>query len=117
MRLGLRIIFGVSALIAVVALLAGNRRLRAWASRADRPDNPVHRFVVRHRRVIQWGLLGVALLVLVVWSEPTTLVAIVVVAIALVLIGLVGVYGGGRRPPSPSASPAGVRPDADGPSG
>jgi hypothetical protein len=116
LRLGLRIIFGVSAFIAVVALLAGNRRLRAWASRADRPDNPVHRFVVRHRRGLQWGLLGLALLVLVVWSEPTTLVAIVVVAIALVLIGLVGLYGGGRRSPSPSTSPASVSQDVNGPS-
>jgi hypothetical protein len=116
LRLGLRIIFGVSAFIAVVALLAGNRRLRAWASRADRPDNPVHRFVVRHRRGLQLGLLGLALLVLVVWSEPTTLVAIVVVAIALVLIGLVGLYGGGRRSPSPSTSPASVSQDVNGPS-
>jgi hypothetical protein len=116
LRLGLRIIFGVSAFIAVVALLAGNRRLRAWASRADRPDNPVHRFVVRHRRGLQWGLLGLALLVLVVWSEPTTLVAVVVVAIALVLIGLVGLYGGGRRSPSPSTSPASVSQDVNGPS-
>ena len=55
LRLGLRIILGVSAFIAVVALLAGNRRLRAWASRADRPDNPVHRFVVGHRRALQWA--------------------------------------------------------------
>ena len=116
LRLGLRIILGVSALIAVVALLAGNRRLRAWASRADRPDNPVHRFVVRHRRGLQWGLLGLALLVLVVWSEPTTLVAVVVVAISLVLIGLVGLYGGARRTLSPAAGPVSVGPDADGPS-
>ena len=97
LRLGLRIILGVSALIAVVALLAGNRRLRAWASRADRPDNPVHRFVVSHRKSPAVGRPGLALLVLVAWSEPTTLVAVVVVAIALVLIGLVGIYGGGRR--------------------
>jgi hypothetical protein len=115
LRLGLRIILGVSALIAVVALLAGNRRLRAWASGADRPDNPVHRFAVRHRRGLQWGLLGLALLVLVVWSEPTTLV-VVVVAISLVLIGLVGLYGGARRTLSPAAIPASVGPDADGPS-
>lgn len=97
LRLGLRIIFGISALIAVLALVAGNQRIRAWASRADRPDNPVHRFVVDHRKSLQWGILGVALLVLVVWSEPTTLVAVIVVAISLVLIGLVGFYGGSRN--------------------
>jgi hypothetical protein len=114
LRLGLRIILGVAALIAVVALLAGNRRLRAWASRGDRPDNPVHIFVVRHRKSLQWGFVGLALLVLVVWSEPTTLVAVVVVAISLVLIGLVGFYGGDRRSLSPSDRPAAVGPDVDG---
>jgi hypothetical protein len=117
LRLGLRIIFGVSAFIAVVALLAGNRRFRAWASRRDRPDNPVHRFVVRHRKGLQWGILGLALLILVVWSEPTTLVAVVVVAISLVLIGLVGFYGGNRTPTSPSVMAAPGGPDVDGSSG
>jgi hypothetical protein len=114
LRFGLRIILGVSALIAVVALVAGNRRLRAWASREDRPDNPVHRFVVGHRRSLQWSIVGVAVLVLVVWSEPTTLVAVVVVAISLVLIGLVGLYGGGRNRLNPSAVPAAIGPEADG---
>jgi hypothetical protein len=114
LRLGLRIILGVSALIAVVALVAGNRRLRAWASRGDRPDNPVHRFVVRHRKSLQWAFVGLALLVLVVWSEPTTLVAVIVVAISLVLIGLVGFYGGDRRSLSPTDRPAAVGPDVDG---
>jgi hypothetical protein len=113
LRLGLRIILGVSILIAVVALLAGNRRLRVWASRGDRPDNPVHRFAVRHRKSLQWGILGLALLVLVVWSEPTTLVAVIVVAISLVLIGLVGFYGGVRSPLSRSDIPAAVGPDVD----
>jgi hypothetical protein len=112
LRLGLRIILGVSAVIAVIALVAGNQRLRAWASRDDRPDNPVHRFVVNHRKSLQWGVVGVAVLVLAVWSEPTTLVAVVVVAIALVVIGLVGLYG--RRRLDPSAAPAAVGPDVDG---
>jgi hypothetical protein len=114
LRLGLRIILGVSVIIAVVALLAGNRPLRAWASRGDRPDNPVHRFVVRYRTSLQWGIVGLALLVLVAWSEPTTLVAVVVVAISLVVIGLVGLYCGGRQPLSPSAVPAAVGSDIDG---
>jgi hypothetical protein len=115
LRLGLRIILAVSALIAVVALLAGNRRIRGWASRGDRPDTAVHRFVVRHRRSLQWGILVLAVLVLVVWSEPTTLVAVVVVAVSLVLIGLVGIYGGGRRSLGPSATPATVGPAGDDP--
>ncbi len=98
LRLGLRIILGVSALIAVLALVAGNRRLRAWASRGDRADNPVHGFVAGHRGILQWCVLGLAVVVLVVWSEPTTLVAVIVVAIALVLIGAIGIYGASRTP-------------------
>jgi multisubunit Na+/H+ antiporter MnhF subunit len=117
LRLGLRIILAVSAVIAVVAALAGNRRFRAWVSRDDRPDNPVHQFVADHRKGLQWGALGLALLVLVVWSEPTTLVAIVVVAIALVLIGAVGVYGANRHVMSPSGPPGTVPAHGDGSSG
>jgi hypothetical protein len=70
--------------------------------------------VVRHRKSLQWAFVGLALLVLVVWSEPTTLVAVIVVAISLVLIGLVGFYGGDRRSLSPTDRPAAVGPDVDG---
>jgi hypothetical protein len=105
LRLGLRIILAVAALIAVVAALAGNRRLRAWVARDDRPDNPVHRFVANHRKSLQWGAFGLALLVLVVWNEPTTLVAVIVVAIGLVLVGAVGIYGGKRHVLSTSDQP------------
>jgi hypothetical protein len=114
LRLGLRIILGVSILIAVLALVAGNRRLRAWASRGDRADNPVHGFVAGHRGILQWCVLGLAVVVLVVWSEPTTLVAVIVVAIALVLIGVIGIYGATRRPLSPAAVGPGVD-DSSGP--
>jgi len=113
LRLGLRIILGVSVLIAVLALVAGNRRLRAWASRGDRADNPVHGFVAGHRAILQWCVLGLAVVVLVVWSEPTTLVAVIVVAIALVVMAAIGIYGAGRRPLAPAA----VGPDVDDSSG
>ncbi len=116
LRLWLRIILAVSALIAVVALLAGNRRFRAWATRDDRPENPVHKFAAAHRNSLQWSILGLAVVVLVVWSEPTTLVALVVVAISLVLIGAVGLYGGGGKRLSPSAAPVALEPGVDGPS-
>jgi hypothetical protein len=112
LRLGLRTIVGLSALIAVISLIAGNRRLRAWASRGDRADNPVHGFVAGHRGILQWCILGLAVVVLVAWSEPTTLVAVIVVAIALVLIGAVGIYGAARRPRGPSDRPAAVGSDA-----
>jgi hypothetical protein len=113
LRLGLRIILGISALIALLALVAGNRRLRAWASREDRSDNLVHRFVVGHRGILQWCVLGLAVVVLAVWSEPTTLVAVIVVAIALVMIGAIGIYGAAHR----TLVPAVVGTDVDGSSG
>ena len=115
LRLGLRVILAVAALIAVVAALAGNRRFRVWVSGDERPDNPVHRFVAQHRKSLQWGTVGLALLVLVVWSEPTTPVAIIVVAIALVLVGALGVYGSNRHVLSPSGLPGVAGLHDDGP--
>jgi hypothetical protein len=100
LRQAVRIILIAAALIAIVALIAGNRRLRAWTGSGTRPrwmtGGPVHSFAVRHRKGLQWSILGLGLLVLVVWSNPTTLVAVVVVLIALVLVGLMGLYAGDR---------------------
>jgi hypothetical protein len=96
LRLAVRIILIVAAVVAIVALIAGNRRLRAWMAGEDRPQwmTNVHLFVARHRRVLQWGILALAVLVLVIWSSPTTLVAIVVVLIALAAEGIVGLLAG-----------------------
>lgn len=110
LRQAVRIILIAGALIAIVALIAGNRRLRAWTAEGNRPGwmtgGPVHAFVARHRRGLQWSILGLGLLVLVVWSNPTTLVAVVVVMLALVLVGLVGLYAGRRSTPA-MVGPAG----------
>ena len=117
-----RIILVAAALIAIVTLIAGNRRVRARMTGGNRPgwvtSDPLHGFVVRHRKGLQWGTLGVGLLVLVVWSSPTTLVAVVVVLIALVLVGLIGLYAGILSPTAPSgvdgpiASPGGSSTDS-----
>src|SRR5664280_350869 len=119
LRQAVRIILIAGALIAIVALIAGNRRLRAWTAEGNRPGwmtgGPVHAFVARHRRGLQWSILGLGLLVLVVWSKPTTLVAVVVVLIALVVIGLLGLYAGLRpstnasEPVAPTGSGGGIR--------
>ena len=53
---------------------------------------PVHGFAVKHRRVSQWSVLATALLILVIWSNPTPLVAVVVVLVALAIIGLIGLF-------------------------
>jgi hypothetical protein len=68
----------------------------------------VHGFAVRHRKGLRWSILGLGLLVLVVWSNPTTLVALVVVLIALVLVGLMGLYAGHQSPGSASDPPAAI---------
>jgi hypothetical protein len=96
LRQAVRIILVVAALTAVVALIAGNRRLRAWAAGGNKPgwmtDGPVHGFVVGHRKGLQWGTLALGLLVLVIWSNPTTLVAVIVTLITLAFVGMVGLF-------------------------
>jgi hypothetical protein len=96
LRLAVRIILIVAAVVAIVALIAGNRRLRAWMAGGDRPQwmTNVHLFVARRRRALQWGILALAVLVLVSWSSPTTLVTIVVVLIALAAEGVIGLIAG-----------------------
>jgi hypothetical protein len=98
LRLGVRIILIVATVVALIALIAGNKRLQAWMAHREgvtwMNSGPVHDFVATHRKGLQWGVLGLALLILVVWSTPTTLVAVVVVLIALVLVGLLGLFAG-----------------------
>ncbi len=94
------IILVVAALFAVGAVVAGNAWVRrkvgdiSWVTRG-----PVHDFVALHRKGLQWSVLGLGLLILVLWSNPTTLVAVVIVLITLGVVGLVGLYAG-RRPQS-----------------
>ena len=108
LRQAVRVILIVAAFIAIVALIAGNRHVRAWVAGGTRPgwmtEGPVHSFAVRHRTGLQWSILGLGLLVLVVWTNPTTLVALVVVLIALALVGLLGLYAG-RRSTRGASSP------------
>jgi hypothetical protein len=100
LRETIRIILIVSAAIAIAALVAGNSRLRAWAADRRRPrwmtEGPAHAFLSRYRKYMQWGVLGLALLILVIWSSPTTLVAIVVVVIALVIDALLQIAAGAK---------------------
>jgi multisubunit Na+/H+ antiporter MnhF subunit len=109
LRLAVRITLIVAAVVAIVALVAGNRRLRAWTAGGDRPQwmTNLHLFVARHRRVLQWGILALAALILVIWSSPTTLVAIVVVLIALVAEGAVGLIAGRPAKGRGGITPAG----------
>jgi hypothetical protein len=118
-----RTVLIVAAVIAAVAVIAGNRQFRAWLRRRDKPAwmtrGPVHRFVVSHRVGVQWSVLAVGLVILVIWSNPTALVAVVVVLIALALVGAVGVLAAVGSGPDAGVARAGsafgpgdpIRPD------
>ncbi len=108
-----RTVLVVSALIAVGGFVVGNERVKAWLGARGRPswmtEGPVHGFAAAHRRGLQWGALGLGLFILVVWNEPTALVAVVVVLAALAAAGLVGLYAGRR----PVRAVAGLGPGTD----
>jgi hypothetical protein len=111
----IRTIMIVAAIVALLALAAGNRWVRAQFNRAGRPawltDGPVPRFLAVHRKGLQWAVLGVGLVVLVVWTNPTALVAVIVILVTLAVIGLVGLAAGRRThyavagAPDPGAAP------------
>jgi hypothetical protein len=58
--------------------------------------------VASHRRALQWAVLALGLIILVIWGNPTTLVAVVVVLVTLAVVGLVGLFAG--RGPRPAAA-------------
>jgi hypothetical protein len=104
-----RTIMYVAAAVALVFFVAGNHWLREQAGRLHVPswlsDGPVPAFVGLHRRGLQWAVLGVGLFILVVWSNPTTMVAVVVIVVTLAVVGLVGILAGRRpRPVEPAPS-------------
>jgi hypothetical protein len=102
----------VAAVVAIVGALIGNRRVRAWLDTRRRPrwttEGPVHGFVVAHRRGLQWGALGAGLLILVVWNQPTVMVAVIVALVALALAGIIGLYAGQHPVPAPAGSGGGT---------
>jgi len=67
----------------------GEMRKPGWAT-----GGPVYDFVALHRKALQWGVLALGLLILVIWSNPTTVVAVFVTLITLAVVGLVGLYAG-----------------------
>ena len=82
--------------------MAGQPAQPSWMT-----GGPVHDFAAAHRKGLQWGVLGLGLLLLVVWNQPTALVAIVVVLVALALVGLSGcspVVAGSRDRTTPDRS-------------
>jgi hypothetical protein len=112
-----RTILILAALVAVGALLAGNRWVRSWLAARRSPrwmtEGPVHEFIVLHCKGLQWATLGVGLLVILAWSNPTTLVVVVVVVVSLAVVGILGLFARRHRPPEPAGADPG--PPAAGP--
>ncbi len=117
LRDGVRIILIVAALIAIVGLIAGNRWIRTKVGDMRKPGwvtgGPVHHFVALHRKALQWAVLALGLVILVIWGNPTTLVAVVVVLVTLAAVGLVGLFAG-RGPRPAVAGPSGATPESEG---
>ncbi len=112
-----RTILVAAAVVAVVALLFGNRWVRSWLADRTPPSwvtgGPVKAFVTAHRAALQWGLAVVGIVTLVLWSQPTIVVTLVVVLVALGLIGLVGLYARGPAVFDGDRSGPPALPDAD----
>jgi hypothetical protein len=109
-----RLVLVVAAIVAVVAFVAGlgpvRRRLEERTLPPWMTGGSVHDAAAGHRRAFQWGVLVLGLVVLVLWSQPTVAVALVIVLITLFVVMLVGLYAG-LKPPADQRSGAG--PGAD----
>ncbi len=103
-----RTVLVLSALAALIAFLVGNATVRRFFANRSWPawttSGRAHDFVSAHRGALQWSALGIALFILVVWNNPTLLVAVVVVLVALAVVGLIGLWG--RRTTTASVEPA-----------
>jgi hypothetical protein len=95
-----RVVLLVALLIALVGIAVGNDRLRSWSHSVNKPgwlvDGPVHLWIRTYRRPLQWAVLAIGFVVIVVWDNPTPLVAIVIAAIVLAAVGLIGAMAGRR---------------------
>ncbi len=102
-----RVVLLVSVIIALVAIAAGNDRLRSWVRSVNKPrwfaDSAVHRWTRAHRRLLQWLTLAVGFVVLIVWDNPTPRVAVITVIIALAIVGLIGALARPRVGLAPGA--------------
>jgi hypothetical protein len=110
-----RLVLILSAIVAIVAFVVGlgpvRRRLEERTLPPWLTGGPVHDTVAGHRRAFQWGILVLGLIVLVLWSQPTVAVALIIVLITLFLVMLVGIFAG-LKPSDVPHDEAGPGPDA-----
>ena len=103
----IRTVLAVAVVVALVGVVAGNGWLRARVRGITKPawlaEGPLHQFVARYRKALQWAAAGLGVLVLLGWENPTPLAVIVVVLVTLAIMALIGVLGsrqggGDQRP-------------------
>lgn len=124
LRTSLRVVLVVGLLIALVAFLLGRSRtateLRNGLARAGDAVSrraptgsvrPWQRSLARYRRVIEGAVVGLALLLLVFWPDPTAAVAAwtLVVVVALILVVELACRPAGTRRSSETVLAAGPR--------
>ena len=110
-----RTVLIVAAIVAIVAFVVGLGPVRRWMHERKAPSwlssGPVHDTVAAHRRAFQWGVLVLGLVVLVIWNQPTVMVALIIVLVTLFVVMLVGLYGAKRtNTGGPPAGATGVGP-------
>ncbi len=109
----LRSVFFAAALVAAIALLAGNQWLRSFAHDRNWPAwtalVAVRRFVSDHRRVARWVVSGLGLVLVVLWPGPTPLVVVIIVVVVAMVLALVALLSAPVRPvrPAPPTGDAG----------
>ena len=95
-----RWILAIAAIVAIVAFVVGLGPVRRWMHERTQPSwlssGPVYETVSGHRRAFQWGVVVLGLVVLVLWNQPTVLVALIIVLVTLFVVMLVGLYGARR---------------------
>lgn len=91
----------VTAVRARAAVVSAFSMIRGAAERVGLTTGPVGRWTYRHRTALRVIAIGVATLVFVFWTDPTGLD---VLAIALVLLGVIGLIELIARPPRPQQS-------------
>ncbi len=103
-----RTVMVVAAIVALVAFVVGIGPVHRWLAERRQPTwmtgGPAHDTVAAHRGAFQWLVVVLGLVVLVLWSEPTVKVAVIVALVTLLFVVLVGLFG---RRAGPAAGPRG----------
>jgi hypothetical protein len=113
LRYGIITLAVVGIIIALVAYFVGPsapaKKARAFASAgvagarrkagdAGYPPNPLEVFVAAHKRGLELAVAAIALLVLVLWSQPGIGAVLFIAVVALILVGFIEFLARGATP-------------------